>query len=130
MFIFDFTNHYKPNILKSKALIFLFIFLSFSVIAQKKEYLVSQIADSLMANANAVVRLNELDITISSQQSMNVYTKRIVTVNNKYGLGAINANKGYDKSTTIKNIEAVVYDAFGTEIKKNKKKGFQRSKRC
>lgn len=125
MFIFGLINQHKPNILKSKPLIFLFIFLSFSVFAQKKEYLVSQIADSLMANANAVVRLNELDITISSQQSMTVYTKRIVTVNNKYGLGAINANKGYDKSTTIKNIEAVVYDAFGAEIKKIKRKDFK-----
>lgn len=111
--------------MKSKALIFLFISLSFSVIAQKKEYLVSQIPDSLMTNANAVVRLNELDITISSQQSMTVYIKRVVTVNNKNGLGAVNANTGYDKSTTIKSIDAVVFDAFGNEIKKIKRKDFK-----
>ena len=108
-----------------KILIVLFALLSLPLFAQKNKYIASQIVDSLTANANAVVRLNQLDITISSQRSMSIYIKRVVTVNNKYGLGAINAISGYDKSSSINTIEAIVYDAFGTEIKKIKRKDFK-----
>ena len=85
----------------------------------------SQIVDSLKQNANAVVRLQKLDITISSQRNMSVCIKRIVTVLNKNGIGAINAISGYDKTSSINNIEAIVYDAFGNEIKKIKRKDFK-----
>lgn len=108
-----------------KILILLFVLLSSFIFAQKNKYLASQIVDSLTTNANAVVRLNQLDITISSQRSMSVHIKRIVTVFNKNGLGAINAVSGYDKSSSVISIEAIVYDAFGNEIKKIKRKDFK-----
>ena len=108
-----------------KILILLFALLSLTLFAQKNKYVASQIVDSLTANANAVVRLNQLDITISSQRSMSIYIKRVVTVFNKNGLGAINAVSGYDKTSSINNIEAIVYDAFGNEIKKIKRKDFK-----
>lgn len=108
-----------------KILILLFALLSTSLFAQKNKYLVSQIVDSLTTNANAVVRLNQLDITISSQRKMSIYIKRVVTVINKNGIGAINAVSGYDKTSSINNIEAIIYDAFGNEIKKIKRKDFK-----
>ncbi|MFV8344270.1 DUF3857 domain-containing protein [Flavobacterium sp. XS2P39] len=104
---------------------YLLLFFSTLLFAQKSEYDTLSIADSLKENANAVVRLNQLDITISSQRSMNVVTKRVVTVLNENGLGAINAVEGYSKTTTIKNIEAIVLDANGKEIKKIKRKDFK-----
>lgn len=112
-------------ILHRKILILLFALLSSSLFAQKNKYIASQIVDSLTTNANAVVRLNQLDITISSQRSMSIYIKRVVTVINKNGLGAINAISGYDKTSSINNIEAIIYDAFGNEIKKIKRKDFK-----
>lgn len=111
--------------MKQKNLIVLFFILSSSLYAQKNQYLASQIVDSLKQNANAVVRLQKLDITISSQRNMSVCIKRIVTVLNKNGIGAINAISGYDKTSSINNIEAIVYDAFGNEIKKIKRKDFK-----
>jgi hypothetical protein len=111
--------------LNRKILILLFALLSSSLFAQKNKYLASQIVDSLTTNVNAVVRLNQLDITISSQRSMSVNIKRIVTVFNKNGLGAINAISGYDKSASVISIEAIIYDAFGNEIKKIKRKDFK-----
>jgi hypothetical protein len=111
--------------LKPKILVILFFFLSGFLYSQKNQYLASKIVDSLTTNANAVVRLNQLDITISSQRNMSVNIKRIVTVLNKNGLGAINAVSGYDKTSSINTIEAVIYDAFGNEIKKIKRKDFK-----
>ncbi|QYJ67154.1 DUF3857 domain-containing protein [Flavobacterium litorale] len=81
--------------------------------------------DTLKQNANAVIRLEEKTITISSKKSMNIKTKRIVTVLNEYGMRYINAAELFSKSTRIKSMQALIYDAFGKEIKKIKKKDFR-----
>lgn len=83
------------------------------------------ISDSIKENANAVVRLNQIDIIIASQRSMNIKIKRVVTVLNENGLGAIEAYENYDKSSTVKNIMATIYNAFGIEIKKIRKSDFR-----
>lgn len=108
------------------AFIALFFF-SFATIsfAQKGEYSVLTIADSLKENANAVVRLDQTDITIVSQRSMNIKTLRAVTVLNEKGIRAVSASENYNKRSSVKNIEATVYDAFGGEVKKIKRKDFK-----
>ncbi|RZJ52109.1 MAG: DUF3857 domain-containing protein [Flavobacterium sp.] len=106
---------------------FALFFLLFSLIsfAQKSEYSTTSIPDSIKENANAVVRLNQVDIVISSQRNMNIKTQRIVTVLNEKGISEIDAFQHYDKTTSVKSIEAIVYDAFGNEIKKIKRKDFK-----
>jgi hypothetical protein len=100
----------------------LFTHLSF---AQKSDYPVISISDSLKENANAVVRLDQMDIAILSQRSMNIKVQRVVTVLNEKGFGDIDAYQHYDKSTGVKSIEAIVYDISGKEIKKIKRKDFK-----
>lgn len=102
-----------------------FTFFTLTSYAQKSNYSILTIADSLKENANAVVRLDQMDITIGSQRSMNIKVQRIVTVFNDKGLNDIDAYQHYDKTTSVKSIEAIVYDAFGNEIKKIKKKDFR-----
>src|SRR6187402_3329533 len=106
--------------MKSSFSAFFFLLLTTSIYSQKFEYTALLIPDSLKQNANAIVRLNQIDIVIASQRSMNIKTRRVVTVLNEKGFNAIEAAEGYSKRTIIKNIEAVVYDAFGNEIKKIK----------
>jgi hypothetical protein len=110
-----------------KSPVFALFFLLFTVIssAQKSEFPAFTISDSLKQNANAVVRLDQTDITILSQRSMNTKNHRVVTVFNEKGFDDIDAYEFYDKSTSIKNIEAIIYDAFGKEIKKIKRKDFK-----
>jgi len=105
------------------ALFFLLFILNSS--AQKSNYSILSISDSLKENANAILRLHQMDITIASQRSMNIKTQRVVTVLNNKGSDNIDAYQHYDKSTSIKSIEAIVYDAFGNEIKKIKRKDFR-----
>ena len=93
--------------------------------AQKSEYASLIIPDSLKQNANAVVRLDQIDILISSQREMNVKQKRVVTVLNEKGQGAVDAFEHYDKKTIIRSIQATILDAFGNEIKKIKRKDFR-----
>ncbi|NDP25947.1 MAG: DUF3857 domain-containing protein [Flavobacterium sp.] len=96
-----------------------------TIAAQKSEYTSLLISDSLKQNANAVVRLDQTDINISTQRNMNIKQKRIVTVLNEKGQEAINAYEYYNKKTTVANIQATVFDAFGNEIKKIKRKDFR-----
>ncbi|PBJ06607.1 DUF3857 domain-containing protein [Flavobacterium sp. ACN6] len=103
----------------------LFFFFTITFFAQKSDYSILKISDSLKENANAVLRLDQMDITIASQRSMNIKAQRVVTVLNDRGLNDIDAYQHYDKSTSIKSIEAVVYDVFGNEIKKIKRKDFK-----
>lgn len=110
-----------------KSTVFALSFFLFTLIssAQKSEYSSLTISDSLKENANAVVRLDQMDITIASQRSMNIKTQRVVTVFNEKGTRAINAVENYNKRSAVKNIEAIVYDAFGNEVKKIKRKDFK-----
>ncbi len=110
--------------IKTLRLVIVLILFAPKLQAQKSEYAILLIADSLKSNANAVVRLNQVDIVISSQRNMNIKTKRIITIFNESGLSAIDAIEGYDKKTSVKNIEAIIYDSFGNEIKKIKRKDF------
>ncbi|KVV13140.1 DUF3857 domain-containing protein [Flavobacterium sp. TAB 87] len=103
----------------------LFFLLINFVTAQKIDYSSATIADNLKENANAVVRLNQIDIIIASQRSMTIKTQRAITVFNEKGKSAIDAVERYNKNSSIKNIEAIVYDASGSEIKKIKRKDFK-----
>lgn len=103
----------------------LIVFLFFNTIsAQNPEYSSLIIPDSLKQNANAVVRLDQLDILILSQRSMNIKNKRIVTILNENGLGAINLYEFYDKSSSVKGIQASFFDTNGNLLKKVKRKEF------
>lgn len=104
--------------------VFLFLF-STTIFSQKKEYAAILIPDSLKINANAVVRLDQTDISIKSQDEMIIHSKRVVTVLNEKGMNAIQAIESYSKRRNIKSIEAMVYNAAGDELKKYRKKDFK-----
>ncbi|MCK8522261.1 DUF3857 domain-containing protein [Aquimarina sp. D1M17] len=95
------------------------------VVAQEEINLqVSSIDPSLLNNANAVVRSETIEIQIGSIKSINVRTKRIVTVLNKDGRKYADSYEFYDPYTKIKKLEATILDETGKEIKKYKKKDF------
>lgn len=98
--------------------------LSQSLLAQNYDLTVASIPPELKENADAVVRLDKQDIIISSRKSLSENKTRIVTVLNESGLGSIDAMEYFDKSTSVKSIEAIIYDQNGQQIKKIKRKDF------
>ncbi len=103
--------------------VFLCTFIRIS--AQDDLSLQAVILDSVLTeNANAIVRSEAVEIQINSVNSVTVKNKRVVTVLNKYGNGYADSREYYDPSTKIKKLEAIVYNSFGKEIKKYKKKDF------
>jgi transglutaminase-like putative cysteine protease len=106
------------------SVVFLFILCSRAK-AQEIDVKVTSIPEALKENANAVVRLNKSHIQVLSQRKMAIQLTRVVTVLNKSGDTDVNAYVHYDKENKLKNSEAIVYDAFGEELKKIKQKDFK-----
>ncbi|MEO5776821.1 MAG: transglutaminase family protein [Flavobacterium sp.] len=104
--------------------LFLF-FISISVFGQKLEYSTLTIPDSLKQNANSVVRLNQMDINITSQKSMTISSTQVTTVLNELGLRNLGLAEHYDKNRRITKIEATAYDSFGKQLKVYKRKDFK-----
>lgn len=110
--------------MKMRALIGVIVFFFVQTAVAQLELTALTIPANLKENANAVIRLDKTDITISSRKSMNIKKHRVVTVLNEHGLYYMQAAEMFDNSTTVKSIEAVIYDSFGKEIKKVRKKDF------
>jgi transglutaminase-like putative cysteine protease len=115
----------KLQLMRSHFFTLLLLVLTASVFAQKVEYSILTIPDSLKQNANAVVRLSKLDIDIGSQKAMTLKSVQVTTVLNELGLRNLNLMEHYDKNSRITKIEATAYDAFGKLLKAYKRKDFK-----
>lgn len=109
-----------------KNIYLLFFFISVFQSSKSQEInLFAKYPDSLKENANAIVKENSIEIEITSFDRINIKKSRTITVYNEIGLNYLDAYEYYDKATTVKNIEARIYNAFGSEIKKIKRKDFK-----
>ena len=91
----------------------------------QESYNAITIPKELTENANAVVRFEHIDINIPSRHEMRYSIKRVVTVLNEQGNDYVDAATWYDKTTSVRNIEALIYDKFGQQLKKLKRKDFK-----
>ena len=105
--------------------VYSFLVLVFNAFSQENLYSSITISDNLKHNANAVVREHAVNITLKSSNEMVVNTKRIITVLNKKGNDNIGAYVHYDNNKKIKELQVVVYNNFGNQIKKIKKNDFK-----
>jgi hypothetical protein len=101
------------------------LFFTTIAVAQDLEYTVANIPAELKENANAVIRLDQKNIVISSRKSMIMTNKRIVTVLNENGLSYMGLYEYFSGKERVKSIEVQFYNAFGKEIKKVKRKDFK-----
>lgn len=108
-----------------KNIVSIFLLLTcLNVVSQSNSLAVTEIPEELKKNANAVVRLSNLDIIIERKNKMIFTYKRVVTVLNEKGNRFVEAYAGYDNQLKIRKIEAIVFDEYGEEIKKIKKRDF------
>lgn len=105
--------------------LFLFLNLLFTTITSAQvSFSVSTIEKSLQENANAVIRLDETTIEVSALNKMQVTKRRVITILKKAGESSIRPFAFYDPKTKLSDIEALVYNEYGEEIEKIKKKDF------
>ncbi|WP_248722135.1 DUF3857 domain-containing protein [Seonamhaeicola sp. ML3] len=96
-----------------------------AVVSSQTKYSSLTIPDGLRENVNAVVRESNLNVTLRSSNEMHVVKKRTITVLNKEGDDNIDAVEYYDDNKKIITFQATVFDAYGKQIKKFKKKDFK-----
>mgnify|MGYP005849230321 CR=1 FL=1 len=94
-------------------------------LAQNSVYQSLILDQSLTQNANSAIRNYSTHITIESTDEMLIEHKQIITVFNKNGDKDIDAYLYYDENIKVKKLEAKVFDTFGNEIKKFKKRDFR-----
>ncbi|MGK0255206.1 MAG: hypothetical protein ACI9OE_002730 [Mariniflexile sp.] len=110
--------------IKSLVSIFL-LFTTTSIFSQERLYTGFTIPENLKQNANAVIRSQQVEISLKSSSEMIIVVKRIMTVLNKEGNDNINAYVHYDNNVKIKELEVLVFNNLGSEIKKIKKNDFK-----
>jgi transglutaminase-like putative cysteine protease len=93
--------------------------------SSQDKYQALNIDESLIENANAVIRSHQMTIDINGMKEMIVSQRKVVTVLNKSGNIHATAFVGYDEGRKIKDIYLLVYDKFGNQIEKFKKKDFK-----
>ncbi|WP_241480633.1 DUF3857 domain-containing protein [Psychroserpens mesophilus] len=100
--------------------------MSFPMMAQEELLLQSILIPSeLRENANAVVRFENTNIEILAIDKMIYKNKRIVTILNSSADSKHGAYMHYDENTSIKKLEAKIYNQQGKEIKKFRKNDFK-----
>ncbi|MDD7886846.1 DUF3857 domain-containing transglutaminase family protein [Flavivirga sp. 57AJ16] len=99
--------------------------ISLSVSSQENLYTSYTIPANLKEKANAVIRSNDIHISLRSSSEMYVTKKKVITVLNKEGDDHVGAYAYYDDNVKIKSLEVLVFDNFGKEIKKIKKNDFK-----
>ncbi|MDX1828808.1 MAG: DUF3857 domain-containing transglutaminase family protein [Lutibacter sp.] len=110
---------------RNKYSIVLLLLITISSYSQNNIFSVLNIPENLRKNANSIVQKDESLVTMDSQTSYTLKSQQIVTVLNKLGDDNALIALYYDKSRQIKNVVVYIYDAFGNEIKKIKRKDFK-----
>jgi len=103
----------------------LFLFTTLLTYSQEELYTVFTIDPELKKNANAVIRDHDVVIELHSYSDMTITSKRVITILNKNGLRHLDSYIYYDPQIKVKSISAKVYNAFGKELKKIKRKDFK-----
>ena len=89
------------------------------------DYAVSKIAGDLLKNADAVLRLEEKRFEIVSTKEAIEKQHYVITILNENGDSWAVFSEYYDKLREVANVDGVLYDAGGMQIKKTKNKDIQ-----
>ena len=108
--------------------IFLFSAPAAYVFSQQSNFLnysALSIPDTLTKNANAVFRLDEGILEISSPSHYTEKVHQIVTILNSEGSEHLHHAMGFDKFSKIEDLEVTMYNSLGIENRTYKKKDFE-----
>jgi len=108
-----------------KKLILLIFIAGMQIVFSQEDYNAFSIPIELKKNANAVVRESNTLIELNSLKEMVITERRVVTILNRFGDKHSDTRAYYDDSNKILKISALILDASGNEIKKNKSSDFK-----
>jgi hypothetical protein len=95
------------------------LILSLSIKAET-HYPVSEIPDTLLKDANAVIRSSESILEIYSESAAMYRTKIVCTIMNKHGKRHADFMVFYDKNRKVRDIKISIFNKYGEQIEKVK----------
>src|SRR6185436_3234319 len=95
-------------------------FISFVVHAADLKYPVSLIPEELKKGVSIVFREDQTVFTIKARNKATLNVHLVATILNEKGKNRAELSLGYSKLLRLVYLNAVVYDAFGRQIKKLK----------
>ena len=102
------------------------ILLSYSSVrASDGEYSVYKISPALLKGANAVLRLEEMRFEINSTKEAVLKNHYVITILNENGDHWAEFSEYYDKHRQVESVEGILYDAWGKQLKRVKKKDLE-----
>src|SRR5436190_15227084 len=108
-----------------KILVGLFLLSYTHTWAADGEYAVSKISPVLLKGANAVLRLEEIRFEINSTKDAVLKNHYVITILNENGDDWAEFSEYYDKHQQIESVEGILYDAYGKQLKRVKKKDME-----
>ena len=103
------------------AFLLLFGLLSLTVRAQTENWAVSSIPSAMTANADAVLRFDELNYVVKSPSEAVLQVRQIITIMNQKADSKARLVVPYDKFSKVTDIEGAIFDASGKQIKRLKR---------
>ncbi|WP_047449781.1 DUF3857 domain-containing protein [Alistipes sp. ZOR0009] len=98
----------------------LLLALSFACAYSQNGYPVKNIPDSLLENADAVIRLDDMQINIASEKKMVTKYHLAITILNERAKEEASFSRVYDKLSSISNFKGCIYNPSGERVKKIK----------
>ncbi|MFK5877868.1 MAG: DUF3857 domain-containing protein [Flavobacteriaceae bacterium] len=95
-----------------------------TLFSQKLKFSTFLISDELKEDANAVIRMDNMAIEMTSQSNMTIVTEMAITVFNKRADHYSDISVSFDKNRHLKSFKGYVYDAMGNQIEKIRKSDF------
>jgi hypothetical protein len=101
------------------------ILFAFNGYSQKEDFQAMVLPAELKENADAIVRLDDLNVTINSKRDVRVTRRAVITVFNKAGNRHVIDHIYYSNSVRVRKAEAILYNAMGREVRKLRRRDFK-----
>ena len=85
----------------------------------------TKISPALLKGANAVLRLEEMRFEINSTKEAVLKNHYVITILNENGDHWAEFSEYYDKHRQVESVEGILYDAWGKQLKRVKKKDLE-----
>jgi len=110
--------------MKFKALVIYLTLITISASAQN-QFDAGTISKDLLPYAGAVVRNEEVNVTVNDLDNVTYHVKRVVTVLNKNGDKDATIVLWHNKETSIKDVKGLIYNSAGVQTAKFAEKDFK-----
>jgi transglutaminase-like putative cysteine protease len=108
--------------MKKHFIIAAFMTLAVSPVLAQLPYLISSVSEPIKKNANVITRLENQVFEVSDLDKATLNIHRVVTVVNDQGKDALFFSQYTSKYLALDDAEIKVYDAFGRQVNKYRKK--------